>query len=102
MAVADVAGWIGAFVLVVAYGASSTGRLRASGRTYQAMNLLGSLGLGAVAAAHRAWPSVTLNALWLVIAAATFARATTLTSRAGHAEQTRRVVPCDGARSVVE
>jgi hypothetical protein len=71
---ADTAGWLGALVLVVAYATSSANRLPASGRTYQTMNLLGSVGLGAVAAAHHTWPSFALNAVWLAVAAAALTR----------------------------
>ena len=74
MHLADTAGWIGALVLVVAYATNSANRLPASGRTYQTMNLLGSVGLGTVAASHHTWPSFALNAVWLVVAFAALTR----------------------------
>ncbi|MEH1129686.1 CBU_0592 family membrane protein [Micromonospora sp. CPCC 206061] len=64
---AEVAGWGGAALLLLAYLLLSMGRIAAS-RAFQAMNLLGSLGLAVNALVHGAWPSATLNAIWLVIA----------------------------------
>jgi formate hydrogenlyase subunit 3/multisubunit Na+/H+ antiporter MnhD subunit len=71
---ADAAGWLGALILVGAYAASSAGRVRVTSRAYQALNLLGSVGLGAVAARHHAWPSLALNVVWLFVAACALAR----------------------------
>lgn len=64
---AEAAGWGGAGLLLLAYLLLSMGRI-AAGRAFQAMNLLGSFGLAVNALAHDAWPSATLNAIWLVIA----------------------------------
>jgi len=68
-ALADVAGWIGAVLLLLAYAGNATGRLDTRGRIYQLGNAAGSAGLLAVGAAHGAWPSVALNAAWLAVAA---------------------------------
>lgn len=67
MMLAEVAGWGGAGVLLLAYLLLTTGRI-AAGRAFQAMNLIGSLGLAVNALVHSAWPSATLNAIWLLIA----------------------------------
>jgi hypothetical protein len=64
---AEVAGWGGAALLLLAYLLLSMGRI-AAGRAFQAMNLLGSLGLAVNALVHGAWPSATLNVIWLAIA----------------------------------
>ena len=69
MRTADLAGWAGALTLVAAYAAMSSGALSPASRLHAALNGLGSVGLAAVAADHRAWPSFVLNVLWLVIAA---------------------------------
>jgi hypothetical protein len=61
MRLADLAGWVGAATLVVAYAAASAGSLPTESRRAQLLNLVGSVGLGVVAASHRAWPSLTLN-----------------------------------------
>jgi hypothetical protein len=68
MQMSDIAGWVGATVLVGAYLGTSAGILRPDARSFQLLNLFGSVGLGALAWTHRAWPSVALNTLWLFIA----------------------------------
>jgi hypothetical protein len=70
----EVAGWVGALTLVAAYYASSVGVIRPDARAYQGMNVVGSVGLGAVAWSHHTWPSLALNALWLLIATAALGR----------------------------
>ena len=67
MTLADAAGWFGALILLTAY-AASTGRSRRRPVVVHMGNFVGSIGLGAVAAAHRALPSIVVNAVWLVIA----------------------------------
>jgi hypothetical protein len=62
----EVAGWAGAGCLLVAYALLSSGRIDAGPR-YQALNLAGAVGLAANAVAHTAWPSATLNLIWLAI-----------------------------------
>jgi formate hydrogenlyase subunit 3/multisubunit Na+/H+ antiporter MnhD subunit len=74
MRLADLAGWVGAATLVVAYAAASAGSLPTESRRAQLLNLVGSVGLGVVAASHRAWPSLTLNAVWLLIALVSLGR----------------------------
>ncbi len=71
----DVAGWLGAATLLTAYAAASARWLPADSRTSLLLNVLGSVGLGTVAAAHRAWPSLALNAVWLLIALGSLRRA---------------------------
>src|SRR5215467_5502348 len=72
--VVDAAGWLGAGVLLLAYGLVSSSRLRAGGRAFQLMNLGGSAGLGLSAGVHSAWPSATVNVLWMGIAAVALGR----------------------------
>jgi hypothetical protein len=70
MCPADVAGWIEAATLVGAYAAVTADLPAATSRRYHALNAFGSVGLAAVVAFHRAWPSLALNAMWLLIACA--------------------------------
>ena len=64
----DVAGWIGATLVLGAYVLHTTGRIRRPDG-YQLANALGSAGLGAAATQHHNWPSAILNGLWLAVAA---------------------------------
>jgi hypothetical protein len=61
------AGWAAAGALLAAYALVSTGRLSGAGRPFQTLNLLGAAGLVLNSAEHRAWPSVALNAIWILI-----------------------------------
>jgi hypothetical protein len=70
---ADVAGWIGAGCLLVAYALVSAGRLPV-GLSYHLLNLAGAVGLAVNGAVHRAWPSAALNLVWLGIGAAALSR----------------------------
>lgn len=60
-------GWLGAALLLLAYGLLSSKKI-GSGLAYQMMNLVGSVALAVNAMAHRALPSVVVNLVWLVIA----------------------------------
>jgi hypothetical protein len=68
-------GWVGAASLLLAYGLLIGGKLAATGSTYLAINFIASIALGLRTAAAHAWPSTTVNALWLVIGLMPLARA---------------------------
>jgi hypothetical protein len=68
----DIAGWIGALALLGAYALVSRGRVTGDGPAFQALNLLGAIGLLINGVHHQAWPSAALNAVWLLIGAAAF------------------------------
>jgi hypothetical protein len=60
-------GWVGAALLLLAYGLLTSGKLDATGSTYLSVNFGASIALGLSTATAHAWPSTTVNALWLVI-----------------------------------
>lgn len=62
-------GAIGPVLLLSAYYMVSTGRVTAATRSYQVMNLVGSVVLVGYSAALEAWVSVALNVAWALIAA---------------------------------
>ncbi len=64
---ADLAGWIGALVLLLAYGMVSFKKLRPSG-WYQLLNAIGSGLLIVNTVYHRAYPSAFVNIVWILIA----------------------------------
>ena len=63
---AETVGWAGAGGLVLAYALLSARRI-AAGTGYQVLNLAGSAGLACNGVVHHAWPSATLNLIWLGI-----------------------------------
>ncbi len=72
---AEVLGWLGAGMLLVAYALVSYGYARSSGVTYQSLNFTGSIFLLINTAWHGAWPSSALNIIWAVIAIGVLIRA---------------------------
>ena len=70
----DLIGWIGSIELVVAYLLVSYERIGASTRTYQWLNLTGSILLMANTAYYGAFPSTFVNVIWSLIAIAALYR----------------------------
>ncbi|GAA4708077.1 CBU_0592 family membrane protein [Phytohabitans rumicis] len=77
----EAVGWAGAGCLLLAYALLSAGRLT-TGPAYQLLNLAGSVGLAVNAIVHSAWPSSSLNLVWLAIGLAALARRRVDTSTA--------------------
>jgi hypothetical protein len=65
----DCCGWAGMVLILAAYALLSNGQMQARSALYQWMNVAGAAGLIVNGGWNSAWPSVTLNAIWLVIAA---------------------------------
>jgi hypothetical protein len=60
-------GWLGAGLFLLAYVLLSQGRLLASSRSYQGLNIAGAVGLAISNGSHGAFPSATLNLVWIFI-----------------------------------
>ena len=60
-------GWVGAVLLLLAYGRLTAGKIDATGLPYLVINLIASAALGLSTATAHAWPSTTVNGLWLII-----------------------------------
>ncbi len=67
LTVLAVIGWIGVAIQLIAYARLSSGRLRASSVSYQGLNVMGALAVGASSAASGAWPSTVANIIWVGI-----------------------------------
>ena len=65
----EVAGWIGAALILFAYLLVTRGRLTGQSLAFQWMNLLGALGFVINGWWHQALPSASLNVIWMLIAA---------------------------------
>ena len=61
------AGWLGAVVLLLAYGLNSSGKMLASSLTYQGMNIFAGVCLVANTYYHHAIPSLVVNIIWIII-----------------------------------
>jgi hypothetical protein len=71
---AEIAGWIGASLILLAYGLLSGGRAKSGSTTYQMMNMAGAVGLIANTIWNHAYPSVALNVIWFGIGLYSLAR----------------------------
>jgi hypothetical protein len=65
----ELAGWLGAGALLLAFGLGATGVVDPSSVAYLALNLFGALGLAYVSLSRRAYSPAVLNMVWAVIAA---------------------------------
>lgn len=63
----DVVGWVGAALVLVAYGMVSTGRLHGHSVPYQILNVLGGVGMLINGYARGAFPSAAVNVIWIGI-----------------------------------
>ena len=64
---ADILGWIGSILLVVAYGLNSINRMNSQSLAYQSMNIVGSALLIVNTIYYGAYPSSALNVVWMLI-----------------------------------
>ena len=65
----EIAGWLGALLILSAYLLLSMGKLTGNSEVYQLMNVVGAAGFVVNGWWHGAMPSASLNVLWLVIGA---------------------------------
>jgi len=63
----EIAGWLGALLILLAYLLLSAGRLTGQSLVYQAMNVVGATGFVINGWWHGAIPSAALKVLWLLI-----------------------------------
>ncbi len=71
---ADIAGWFGAALLLLAYVLNGAGLLLSHSTALHIANLLGAILVAMSAAAHGARPLVVLNTLWAIFAAVNVVR----------------------------
>ena len=68
MLIIEVFGWIGAILIALAYFLLVHHDLSSRSKPYQWMNLLGAALLGINTFANSAYPSFTINIVWIFIA----------------------------------
>jgi hypothetical protein len=78
--ISQLCGWVGAGALLLAYVLVSSGRLGGKSAAFNWINIIGGALLSYGSWVRAAWPSVTLNLIWIVIGL----RAIFTTSRARH------------------
>ena len=70
----EIAGWIAALLILLAYGLLSSGRMTSNSLTFQWMNIVGAAGFIANGLWNQAYPSAALNIAWMGIGFATLWR----------------------------
>ena len=63
----EIVGWIGAVLILVAYGLLSAGKLQGRSPIYQGMNIVGAIGFVINSGLNGAIPSAALNVIWVGI-----------------------------------
>lgn len=63
----EIAGWVGALLILLAYLFLSMGRLTGRSAVYQWMNVVGAAGFTLNGWWHGALPSAALNVIWMLI-----------------------------------
>ena len=71
----EITGWLGALFLLLAYALVSAGKVRASSRAYQWLNIGGAACIAVNSGANGAFPSAALNLVWIIIGAVALLRA---------------------------
>ena len=70
----EIAGWIAALLILMAYGLLSSGRMTSNSLTFQWMNIVGAAGFIVNGVWNQAYPSAALNIAWMGIGLATLWR----------------------------
>ncbi len=70
----DVVGWSGAFLLLAAYALVSARKLDGDSFRYQVLNVVGAIFVLTNSFFYEAYPSVTVNVVWIGIAVYTVAQ----------------------------
>lgn len=63
----EILGWTGAVLVLGAYGLLSAGRLDARSGVFQLLNVIGAAGFVVNSGWYGAYPSATLNVIWMGI-----------------------------------
>ena len=66
--ITQIFGWIGTAVIIIAYLLVSYKKVDGSNKYYQLMNLLGAACVGLNVFYQKAWPALTLQIVWGIIA----------------------------------
>ena len=63
----EVIGWMGAALILVAYGLLSAGKLTGRSTLYQGLNIVGAVAFVINSGVNGAYPSAGLNVIWIGI-----------------------------------
>jgi len=66
--ITQIFGWIGTLVIIIAYLLVSYKKVDGTNKYYQMMNLFGAVCVGLNVFQQKAWPALTLQIVWGIIA----------------------------------
>jgi len=64
----EVMGWIGSFLIVLAYGLSSLSIIKTNSKMYQLLNIFGAFAVGVIALYKGVLQPAVLELVWIIIA----------------------------------
>lgn len=70
MGIIEIIGWIGAILIVGSYFLNINGQLKSTSTAYIISNLIGGIFFTLNTFIHRAYPSMIVNIIWVLIAVA--------------------------------
>jgi hypothetical protein len=66
----EIIGWIGTVLIVGAYFLNINGKIKSTATPYILANLVGGILFSIYTYAHRTWPNMVVNVVWVFIALA--------------------------------
>ncbi len=64
----EIIGWLGSILILYAFAMNALGKIEASSKQYQWVNLIGGTCFIINTVHHKAYPSAVLNVVWVFIA----------------------------------
>lgn len=64
----ELSGWLGMILILLAYYLVSAKKTSGDAQNYQLLNLFGAIGIVINTYSKQAWPAMTLNIVWALIA----------------------------------
>ena len=64
----EITGWVGTVLIVGAYFLNINGKIKSTSPVYIMANLAGGILFSIYTYAHRTWPNMVANIIWVVIA----------------------------------
>ena len=64
----NIAGWLGMILLLAAYFLISAQKVTNRSKLYHSLNLIGAAGIIWNTFVQKAWPAMSLNVIWVIIA----------------------------------
>ena len=70
MGIIEIIGWIGTVLIVGSYFLNINGKIKSTSVSYILTNLVGGILFSIYTYAHRTWPNMVVNVIWVFIAVA--------------------------------